>query len=171
MSAENGEAISGFFTIPSRTQAMKSSPGDVTDAAGPTPRRRLDYPVLLAAVAGNLVLLLPLLLDEPPAGPYFALLVVLLVVPPAVMGYANQPFGLGVAVGVLPAFVMAVVDNPLSAAYIENMVKLGVVWGGLALPVATVLFVFGAAFESGRFVEATRKRWRGVRWLRSLSPR
>lgn len=122
---------------------MNSSSRDIWDGLGLTPRQNLNYPVLVATIIGNIILLFRPLFYGVPVRPYLALLIILLLIPPAVMGYTNQSFALGVSVGVLPAFILAIIDNPLSVAYIENMVKLGIVWSGLVLPMATVLFVFG----------------------------
>lgn len=145
---------------------MKSRSRGIMDSVGLIPRKDLHYPVLLASVIGNAILLLPLFLGSAPVRPYFALLAVLVVVPPAVMGYTDQPFSLGVGLGVLPAFVMAVVDNPLRATYVDNMIKLGIVWGGLILPVATVLFVVGVLIRERT---SSSDRMRNIAWRTLLA--
>jgi hypothetical protein len=125
---------------------MGSDTHDIRDRIGLSPRDSYNYPVLAFSVVGNLLLFVRWVPDGGLSTPFVGLLAVLLVSPPVVMGYTDQPFSFGVCTGVLPMIIFAVVDHwhlPITATEIQTIVQGSIFWAGMALPVATLLFVVG----------------------------
>ena len=125
---------------------MGTGTHNIRDRVGLTPRDGYNYPILAFSVVGNLLLFVRWAPDGGLSKPFLGLLVVLLVVPPVVMGYTDQPFSVGVSTGVLPMIIFAVVDHwtlSITTTGIQNVVRGSIFWAGMALPVATLLFVVG----------------------------
>lgn len=73
------------------------------------------------------------------------ILSLLILIPPVAVGYANKSFVLGVGIGILPVLGLAFDQGSSTPVteYVGNMIKLGILWGGLALPIPAILCGIG----------------------------
>ena len=114
--------------------------------AGPSADGSDDYPVLTVSTAGNVVFLALLFFKSTfPGELYIALFAALSFAPPIAFGYARHPFPVGVGIGSWPAFSLGfrLGNNGIPTEYIINMIQSGILYGGLALPVAMILYGIG----------------------------
>ena len=97
---------------------------------------------------------------------YVLILSLLILIPPIMIGYANRSFILGVGIGILPVLSLALDQGSSTPVteYVGNMIKLSILWGGLALPIPTILFGIGI-FPRERHLRGKQTRkfaWRAT---------